>query len=180
MPVRGQGISHHHLHQNKTHKHRSFVLFTPTRTHTHACTVTHTRTQTRTRMMKHFHCFHTPTYTSSHPKKKNAAATTLANTGHPTPCVASHSWLSEATLRVTLGVSYTWLWVLFILWVLRGERCTVGGLGGYRGIESTCNHLRGFVRSLSLKSKLLLVPKVFNVQLRKVGVWAACPRPPQV
>lgn len=46
----------------------------------------------------------------------------------PNPsAVASHSWLSEATLWVKPRVSYTWPWMLFIQRVLRGERCMVGG-----------------------------------------------------
>lgn len=115
MPVRGQGISHHHLHQNKTHKYRLIVrlLRSPLCTHTY----THARTQTWRNISI---AFTHPHIQAAIPE--NTAATTLANSRLPTPCMASHSWLSEGhSLGHAQGFLHLAVNVIYSLSALRWE-----------------------------------------------------------
>ena len=134
--IQGQGISHHHLHHNKTHKyHRGHSASSvpspksrpppPTHTHTHTQTHTHTHTHKEATISI---AFTHPHIQAAIPHTHQQPHMQTLTTPHP-DALASHSWLSEATVWVKPRVSYTWLWLLFILWVLRGERCMVGGRG---------------------------------------------------
>lgn len=87
-----QGISHHHLHHIKTHRY-------------------HHQHHPNTRIMKqsfpllsHTHIYKQPSlkHSSNHTCKHSPPHTLML-------CMASHSWLSEATVWVKPRVSYTWL-----------------------------------------------------------------------
>lgn len=119
--TQGQGISHHHLHHNKTQKyhlgHSASSVPSPKSTHSP------TREHTHIWRNNHFHCFHTPTHTRSHPS--NTAATALANTRHPTPwCPARPPTAGWA--RPQFGWSPEFL-TLGCEWYLFCECCAVRG-----------------------------------------------------
>lgn len=105
--TRGRGISYHHLHHNKTHKyhsgHSASSVPSPKSTaptpHTHTCMMKQSFP-----LLSHTHIYKQPSlkHSSNHTCKHSPPHTLM-------PCMASHSWLSEATVWAKSRVSYTWL-----------------------------------------------------------------------